>query len=283
MSESLQDIGVKCPVCSSEKTIKLPHDLFAQKKFGNIKVQVPSELVCEHPFIIFLDNKGKVRGYERIDIQFELAGDYSTEPKKESHFSLKNVLTKWSDFILYHLLHGYIYGYPTYIASSNIDYVFIESLNKLFSRFSPLLLGKTNEISSLYFEKYDDLDVKEKDSLMINPDGYIIRCPWTGGDLEVEREMVRTALEIIDIKSQNIIIEKEIEYLIIQAEKIIEIVKPVKSIYDTDLIKTLSDVLMQPKISTNRLNALKEFIARKYDSKLPKKIKNKVGEFLKML
>ena len=65
MAETKQ-IEVKCPDCEAQRSINIPVAVFSQKKFGTIKVQVPPGAVCEeHQFIVFVDTKGVVRGYER--------------------------------------------------------------------------------------------------------------------------------------------------------------------------------------------------------------------------
>jgi len=285
MSEQYQEIDVKCPICSIEKIIKLPQNLFHQKKFGNLKVQVPKGLVCDdHPFILFLNNKAKVQGYEKIDFQYEVPIEEEMksidEIKKE--LSLNDIIKKWGTYILYNILHGYIFSYPIFILKRDDTPDLTDSLNELLSKFKPLNLKNAIPVFPIEFKSFDDIELSEDKSLLIDPSGIIIQCPWSRRS-KFEEKVVKKVLDIIDIQGQNIIVKKEIEKFIIQAEKIIGILKSVKSIYDIDLIDKLSNELMQPKISNNHLIVLREFIARKYDSEIVKKIKNKVGEFLALL
>jgi len=208
MSENYQQIGVKCPVCASERLIQLPHNLFEQKKFGNIKIQVPEQLVCEHPFILFLDNKGNVRGYERIDVLFDFKKvEKDLKEQKSREFSLRDILMQLGDFVLYHLLHGYVFNYSTYLLSQEIDVEFIGAIEKLFAKISPLKIGNTSTITPIEFRTYDNVKLKDKDALILSPEGYVVQCPWTS-NIEFERQLVKQALDIIDIDSQNIVIEK---------------------------------------------------------------------------
>lgn len=286
MSGQYKEINVKCPMCSSEKIIKLPQTLFQQKKFGNIKVQVSKGLVCDkHPFILFLDNNAIVKGYEKIDFQFDMPiEEEEVEITEEiiTKFSINDILKKWGTYILYNLLHGYIFNYPIYILIRKEIPDLTDSINELFPKFIPTQLNKTGNISSIEFKTYDAIELTEDKSLLIDPSGIVIQSPWRN-KLKFEEEIVKKALDIIDVQGQNIIIKKEIEKFLIQANKIVDLLKQVKNIYDVDLIAKLSDELMQPKISNDHLTALREYIARKYDPKIVKKIKNKVGEFLQFL
>ena len=208
MSENYKQVGVKCPICASEKLIQLPHNLFEQKKFGNIKIQVPEHLVCEHPFILFLDNKGIVRGYERIDVLFDFGKvEKDLKEQKSKEFSLRDILIHLGDFVLYHLLHGYVFNYPTYLLSQEIDMEFIGAIEKLFAKISPLKIGETNSITPIEFHTYDNIKLKDKDALVLSPEGYVVQCPWAS-NIEFERQLVKQALDIIDLDSQNIVIEK---------------------------------------------------------------------------
>ncbi|MBD3342499.1 MAG: hypothetical protein GF353_25590, partial [Candidatus Lokiarchaeota archaeon] len=68
-----KELVLTCPICQKEKAIQVPDSVFAQKKFGTIKIQVPIGAVCpDHQFIVFVDSKGIIRGYEKIDIQMSM-------------------------------------------------------------------------------------------------------------------------------------------------------------------------------------------------------------------
>ena len=63
-------LEVVCPTCGGMKNLSVPANIITQKKFGTIKIQVPIKVVCpEHQFLVFVDTRGKIRGYEKIDIQ----------------------------------------------------------------------------------------------------------------------------------------------------------------------------------------------------------------------
>jgi len=69
MAEAFKVLEVVCPTCGKVKNISIPEAVFSQKKFGTVKIQIPINAVCpEHQFIVFVDTKGIIRGYEKIDV-----------------------------------------------------------------------------------------------------------------------------------------------------------------------------------------------------------------------
>ena len=73
MPYKYKEIEACCPICGLSKSLNVPEAVLSQKKFGTIKIQVPMGAVCsEHQFIVFVDQKGVIRGYEKIDIQMAL-------------------------------------------------------------------------------------------------------------------------------------------------------------------------------------------------------------------
>ncbi len=74
----MRELKITCPTCEAVKNVNIPKKLFTQKKDGCIKIQIPPGIVCpEHQFIVFLDQNGSIRGYEKIDLVM------SATPKKK--------------------------------------------------------------------------------------------------------------------------------------------------------------------------------------------------------
>jgi len=77
-----------CPVCKAEKVLQFPKSVIAQAK-GLSTMSIASGLVCEHQFQAFVDKNYMVRGYQRVDFEFE---KIKTEEKR-----LQNRENKWND------------------------------------------------------------------------------------------------------------------------------------------------------------------------------------------
>jgi hypothetical protein len=76
-----QDIGIThlddsakiqfiCPVCKSEKVLDFPKSVITNAK-GLTTMSIAKGLVCEHQFQAFVDKNYMVRGYQRVDFEFE--------------------------------------------------------------------------------------------------------------------------------------------------------------------------------------------------------------------
>jgi len=59
-----------CPVCKSKKVLKVPKSVINQAK-QLTTMSIAKGLVCEHQFQAFVDKKFYVRGYQKVDFEFE--------------------------------------------------------------------------------------------------------------------------------------------------------------------------------------------------------------------
>ena len=75
-----------CPVCKSEKSLQFPKSIVDKAK-GLTKMSIARGLVCEHQFQAFVDKNFVVRGYQRVDFEFE---KIKTEQKQESKSCIKD-------------------------------------------------------------------------------------------------------------------------------------------------------------------------------------------------
>ncbi|MGQ4874022.1 MAG: hypothetical protein ACP6IY_08125 [Promethearchaeia archaeon] len=280
--EQYKELNVSCPVCQTEKNIKVPEAIFSQKKFGTFKIQVPMGAVCEHTFIVFVDTKGIIRGYEKIDIMMAAPPTISKEDKEKGRFNLMRFIDLFGLYGVFNLIHAKIFNYPTYILKSDGFEQYEEIINKIGDRIIPEKYRGTANVQFLDISDYNKLKIKEKDALIMDSQKNILQTPWEE-KLKFEEQIIKKALEIFDENEQMILIEQDIARLIKEAELSAEIVKELKEIYEDDLINELSKRLMMPKINHYRLMLIKEFIKRRIDPKLAAKIKNKVEEFLGLI
>ncbi|MFX1393869.1 MAG: hypothetical protein ACFFAH_09875 [Promethearchaeota archaeon] len=70
-SSNLISVSVQfiCPVCKSNKELKISKSVVNQAK-SLTTVSIPSGLICEHSFQAFIDKQFKVRGYQKVDFEF---------------------------------------------------------------------------------------------------------------------------------------------------------------------------------------------------------------------
>ena len=75
-----------CPVCKAERILHFPKSVITQAK-GLTTMSIAKGLVCEHQFQAFVDKNCAVRGYQRVDFEFENA---TTRKNKLTPENFKN-------------------------------------------------------------------------------------------------------------------------------------------------------------------------------------------------
>jgi len=280
--ESYKTLEVKCPTCGKMKNIKIPVAILSQKKFGIIKIQVPFNAVCpEHQFLVFVDIKGIIRGYEKIDIQMaSITRKIGMEAP--DRINLKNLLQVFGPYGIFSLIHAKIFNYPAYIIKDDQFTIDEDTLNTTGDLILPETYRGNRSIYLLGETNLDKIKLKEKESLVIDSYQNIYQIPWNE-KLKFEEEIVKRALDIIDEQEQVKLLQQDIAGFIKEANHAVSILEQVKEIYDNDLIDQISNRMKIKKISSYRLNLIKEFIKRNISAKLAARIKNRVGEFLSMI
>ncbi|MFX0186386.1 MAG: hypothetical protein ACFE8A_01485 [Candidatus Hodarchaeota archaeon] len=282
MASSYKAIEAICPICGLSKSLNVPEVIFAQKKFGTIKIQVPIGAVCsEHQFIIFVDLKGIIRGYEKIDIQMTMPAA-ETELEKAGILTLRKLIQLFGLYGIFSMIHSKVFNYPVYII---IDENFKYSERVLHAIGELLLPERYKGDKTVHLLKetnYGKIKLKEKNALLMDTRQNILQTPWDE-KLKFEEDILKKALEIIDEEEQLVLIQQAIAKLIKEAEYTKSVLEDVKEIYEDDLIEQISRDLMIPKITNSRLSLIKNFIRQRFSPKLASKIKNKVEEFLELL
>ncbi|MFW9878823.1 MAG: hypothetical protein ACFFG0_37565, partial [Candidatus Thorarchaeota archaeon] len=264
------------------KNIKIPEAIFSQKKFGTIKIQIPVNAVCsEHQFIVFVDTKGIIRGYEKIDI---LMSTLSPEAEREAlgRVNLRNLIKVFGLYGIFSLIHAKIFNYPSYIIKDeNFEYT-ENLLNSVGDNILPETYRGSKTIFILEEPDINKIKVKDKNALIMDTSQHIYQTPW-GTKLKFEEEIVRRALDIIDEQEQLKLLQQDISSFVSEVHYAVSIFQDFNKIYDNELVDKISKALSIKKISTYRLNLIKEFIRRNISKEIVKKIKSRVGEFLSLV
>lgn len=282
MSDTFKSLEVACPVCGETRNINIPVGIFSQKKFGTIKIQVPVNAVCsKHQFIVFVDTKGIIRGYEKIDIQMGVITP-TADREIQRRLNLRNLIQIFGIYGIFSLIHAKIFNYPAYIMKGPDFEHDEEVLNSVGDMILPESLKGSKTIYLLDEQALNKLNIKDKDALIMDTHQHIFQTPWSV-KMKFEEEVVKRALEIIDEQEQLKLLQQDIGRLINEANHTIYILQGVKDIYEDVLIEQLSKDLKIKPINNYRLNLIKEFIRRNISKTAASKIKSRVGEFLSII
>ena len=282
MTESSTLLEVVCPSCGGMKNLNIPSAILSHKKFGTVKIQVPFNAVCAaHQFLIFVDTRGKIRGYEKIDIQM-ITITSKVEKEVAGTLNLRKLIQIFGIYGIFSLIHAKIFNYTTYILKDE-DFEYNEdTFNSLGDAILPDSYRGSKTVYLLDENEIDNIKLKKRNALVIDTKQYIYQTPWTT-KLKFEEELIKRALEIIDEQEQLNLMQQDITKLIDEVNCTILILDDIKEIYEDDLIEEITKTLNIKKINKYRLNLIKEFIRQNISYKIVSKIKNKVEEFLSVL
>ncbi|MFX1374457.1 MAG: hypothetical protein ACFFA0_01475 [Promethearchaeota archaeon] len=282
MSENFKALQVICPICRKTKSINIPSAIFSQKKFGTVKIQVPINAVCpEHQFIVFVDTKGIIRGYENIDLQMEIP-TFESDREAQRRLNLNSLIRIFGIYGIFSLIHAKVFNYPTYILKDKNFEHNEEILNTIGDMLLPTGFTGSKTIYLLDAPSINKINIKDKEALIMDTQAHIFQTPWSK-KMKFEEEIVGRALEIIDEQEQLKLLQQDIGRLIEEAKHAAYILQDIKGIYEDELIEQLSKDLKTKTINNYRLNLIKEFISRNISKSLASKIKSRVGEFLSII
>ena len=274
MSESFKSLEVVCPTCGLTKNINVPAAIFAQKKFGTIKIQIPINAVCpDHQFIVFVDTKGIIRGYDKIDLQItSLSSETATDVDRSPN--LRKLIQIFGIYGIFSLIHSKIFNYPVYIIKDKQFEYSEEALNTIGDMILPEIFSGDQTIHLLDDSDINKLEIKEKDAFVIDTQQHIYQTPWKE-KVKFEKQILGRALDIIDENEQLKLLQQEISNLFKEVEYTLTILDDVKEISASELIRQISKSLNIPSIKSYRVSLIKELIKRRNSPAEANKIKTR--------
>lgn len=280
MDNEARDVSLTCPICKKKNKITIPEKVLTQKKFGSIKIQIPPGAVCpDHQFIVFLDPKGLVRGYEKIDV---FMGDSAAEPKDKrggTKISLNNLIKEFGLYGVFSLLHAKLFNYPAYIIRNDISKYDPHLLNVFLNDISENDYFTPADLKICKEEDYEDLEIEENNGLLIDENNNIIHTPWNE-KLKLEEKSIKNALDILNPNEQKIIVKQNVNSFLQKVKHSVRILKERKKINRQDLREKLSKDLNISDIPINQIEMIKKFITRNISKDMGAKIIKRTEDFL---
>ncbi|MDX1799033.1 MAG: hypothetical protein R3255_10325, partial [Candidatus Lokiarchaeia archaeon] len=209
IADTFRVLEVECPGCGSRKNINIPESLFTQKKFGIITIQIPVNAVCpEHQFIVFVDTKGKIRDYEKIDL---IMSKVSPEVERETigRINLRNLIQIFGIYGIFSLIHAKIFNYHSYIIIDD-EFEYSENLlNAVGDNILPELYKGHKTIHIIEASDINRFKLKDKDVLIMDASQHIYQTPWIT-KLKFEEQIIGRALEIMEEEEQLNLLQYDI-------------------------------------------------------------------------
>lgn len=152
-----------CPVCKSKKSLKSPRSIVDKAK-GLTTMSIAKGLVCEHQFQAFVDKNFVVRGYQRVDFEFEKT---KTEPKQLLKNNVKDDKELFENLVLEGDYLEYIPNRQNTVKNSQKQEIQIKSedksksLQELYNEFWEFI-----DEDNKQFQEFIKYDVRRKSILL---------------------------------------------------------------------------------------------------------------------
>jgi hypothetical protein len=279
--ENYKILDITCPICEKTKSISVPENVFSQKKNSLIRIQLPQKVICEHQFIAFVNSKGKIQGYEKIDVEMSLAEE--TEKEKMGILTLRKLLMLAGPYGLFSIIHAIIFNYPIYLViDENFKYN-EDLLNRIVNKLLPEGYKYKKIIYLIKEKEYQNTKI-DKNFLVLDVNQRIFQTPWDS-KLKFEEELVKRALDIINEEQQFLVLQNSIGGFVKEVEYTVEFLKDekIKTFYEGELIQKLSKTLMIPKINQYHLHLIVEFISQRISIELASKVTADYFKYLKQI
>lgn len=273
-----RSVRVFCPTCKKAKTIPIPAYVFAGQDSGIVSVQIRPDLVCEHQFVVHLDQNLQIRGCEAIDFRLTLAapkppagaiGQDPSAPAGELTFA--DLLQKFGSNATSHLFYAMIMDYPACVVVYPTDSPNLQQLLNAF--FHAALPGdwtakwgkKRGVVEQLPREEYAGRHAKiaRRAQFALDTSGIILHQPWSRKEpLDFERALMKDLLKIKTERGQSAAIKEKIHEIQLKMVFVADQLRQTKQIYEHDLKKRLK-AHFKTKHKTPYLNMLKTLVARR--------------------
>ncbi|UCC20571.1 MAG: hypothetical protein JSV62_04600 [Promethearchaeota archaeon] len=149
-----------CPICKTKKSLDVPNSVIAEAK-QLTTMSIARGLVCNHQFQAFVDKNFQVRGYQRVDFEFE--NKSTQENISDSNNHKKEDIDVFEDLILE---GNYLEYRPKKIANNR------NNILKIQSGYSHKKKMSLEDIYNEFWEFIDEND--ERFRVFINKD--LRRC-----------------------------------------------------------------------------------------------------------
>ncbi|MHA1731897.1 MAG: hypothetical protein ACTSU5_08130 [Promethearchaeota archaeon] len=277
-----KNVLVVCPTCKKSAQVPVPTYIFDKKKSGIVKVQIHTGIVCEHQFVVYVDQNFMARGFEAIDFLLEVGtpvepstgegGSVGTE------LDLRDVVAKFGSFATTHIFRAFVFNYPVVLVKSPTDAPDLEDkINNLFVKFIPEELSPEPLVEAIERNNFGKFKFGEDRHLVLDTDGIVLNSPWgmrKKKQMTWEEGLIERGLVGDDLDSYSGAIRGNIREFYKRATYVAGVLGESKRVFIKDLQKQLQKEFGM-KHSNYQVELLETMIKRRFKNgpKLVKRIR----------
>ena len=262
MENDHKELEATCPFCKAVGTITIPVQIYSQKKWGTVKIQVPPGAICkEHQFIVLVDTKGIIRGTEKVEIV--TGGNGATGDVLQEFITLNKLIEKIGLKNMLYILHALIFNYPIYIvkneeldSTSQIKQI----LNQVVTDDLQSILPPIEVIEEAMIQ---NIILNETNTLLIGSQNEILQVPWKE-KLKYEEAILQKARDIFNESEQLVILQQEIAKLARDSDIARGILDYYDEISRDEFTLELTKKMRITKIDKGYINMIRLFVEKRF-------------------
>ena len=233
-------------------------------------------------FLVLLDVKGRILGYQTVDLA--ISSPVEVMPKEELEEGKESELIRFIKMFgfrcLAGLIHAKVFNYqPVLIIKKDIE-LDLDEVNSFLDDIVPEMYKNHRILKSIDYNPktfplatyfYALVMNQRRTAFLLNLHKHIIQMPWKTG-LDFEKSMIASIVQKQDhnehLKYLSFYITKFLE----DVDKAMIIVEPIKKISKKDMVKKLKEIAITSTVTKNYVSCIKEFIHRRVSPQIAKKI-----------
>ena len=232
----MKEIQVICPHCNERGHIEIPEDSHKDTSRGLLAVNIASNIICPHDFIMYIDRNFHIRDYFTTDFQIELPE--ISPPKKFEDLKLpeKDVINidliklNTPAILIVHILKSiFLKKEITLIIEPDLSFLNDHLINFLHyvtrDSFDFDMEIITSEEYKKNKKKYKDIMVFEGDSILRN-----VKKVIDPKKLKIERHIVMKFLTETDLAYSYLLFKNEIQKAHFLAKSVADFINNYKQI-----------------------------------------------------
>ena len=260
-NDETKTVHVMCPTCKAQADFHIPTYIFHHNGSGIANIQIQTGDVCQHQFVIAIDQNFNVRGTEKIDFQVTLA------PQREniSELALGDVLLRFKSYSTMCLLHAAIFGYPIQLVTTQIDTPMLsQHLQTLFRSILPIAWQGSLDITQISKKDFQNLQQTQEGIFVLDTKGIAINTPWPNLRMAFEENLLSAAMVSNGTDAQLNEIKKRVHELHSFTQEAADHVRGKNLIFDNDL-----ELFISAKAPIKKTTGFLEYLLKLFDRRCP--------------
>ena len=255
----MTNLLVRCPSCSKNGYIDVSEENLKDAKRGLLAVNIPSDVICPHSFIVYIDNNLVIRDYFIADYQFQIE-----IPVLDTLGELKDVIVPEEYLVNLNLIKLNISAnLMTYILKSiflkkKILIISDESfLNNIILNFFKFLTQDNfhTDIFMISYEEYKQEKKQYKDFMVFEGSNIInnVKKLINPKKLAIEKQIVLRFLSDMDLNSSLLILRNDINKIYLLSKSIVDAINSLDKKEKINILKINKSLEETHNVKINNL------------------------------